>query len=135
MVFLFLLLAAAGLLTGCGEPRRSFREVSVEQANALLADPDVAVVEALEPRARGFGALARRARPLDDPAERGEPVVRPDRVLVLGSSRAAAFRSAAKLAREGRETVWVFVPKSEDERAGLLVPAVQAKEGVSEPDS
>ena len=143
MPALLLLFAVLGLLAGCGEPRRSFREATLEQANALLADPEVALVEALDPRARGFGALPRGVRwrtrgvrwRLDDPPRRHEPVLRPGVVLVLGSSRAVGFRSAAELAREGASAVWVFVPKSEDERAALVVPAVEAKEGVSEPDS
>jgi hypothetical protein len=136
MAFLLVLVAATVLLTGCGEPRRSFREATLQQANALLADPEIAVVEALDPRARAFGTLAPREYPsLDGTRDRGQPVVRPGAVLVLGSSQAAGFRSAARLAREGHETVWVFVPKSEDERRGLVLPAVQAKEGVSEPGS
>jgi hypothetical protein len=130
MAALLLLLAALGFLTGCGEPRRSFREATVEQANALLADPEVAVVEALDPSARGFGVPSRGARwRLDDPPDRRQPVARSDAVLVLGSSRAAGFRSAAELARGSHATVWVFVPKSEDERAELVMPAMQAKEG------
>jgi hypothetical protein len=130
------LLAVLALLAGCGEPRRAFREASLEQANALLADPEVAVVEALDGRARGFGALSRGVRwRLDDPPGRRQPVVRPGAVLVLGSSQAAGFRSAAELARTDHAPVWVFVPRSEEERAALVVPAVQAKEAAGERDS
>jgi hypothetical protein len=61
--------------------------------------------------------------------------VRPGAVLVLGSSQAAGFRSAAELARTDHSPVWVFVPKTEEERAALVVPAVQAKEAAGEQDS
>ncbi len=136
MPALLVLVAALGLLTGCGEPRRSFREATLERANELLADPEVAVVEALDPRARSFGALPRSVRwRLDGPPGHREPLAHPGAVLVLGSSRAAGFRSAARLAREDLHPIWVFVPRSEDERAALVVPAVQAKEAVSEQDS
>jgi hypothetical protein len=131
-----LLVAALVLLAGCGEPPRSFHEATLEQANALLADPDIAVVEALDARAAGFGAIARGVRwRLDDATRRRQPVVRPGAVLVLASSRAAGFRSAAELSRSDHQPIWVFVPKDESERRALVIPAVEAKEEVREQGS
>jgi hypothetical protein len=121
-------LLLAALLAGCGDRPRSFREAGLPETERLLRDPSIRVVEALEGPARGFGTARGLRWRLDVPPPGGQPQVADGPVLVLGSSRDAGHRSAAALARAGHRPVWVFVPQTEEERAALAAPALEAKE-------
>lgn len=121
-------LLLVALLAGCGEGPRSFREATSSETSQLLRDPSVRVVEAIDGPGRGFGTARGLRWRLDVEPPGGQPLVADGPVLVLGSSEVAAHRSAAALARAGHRPVWVFVPQTEEERAALAAPALEAKE-------
>ncbi len=121
------LLGGVLLGTACLELPRHFTPVSLEEANALVADPGVTVVEAVTGGSLRDAALPGAIRWQLQDSWLSEPVP-PGAVLVVGSSQSAAYRAAADLARGGNRTVSVFVPGSQEERSRLYAVASRSKE-------
>lgn len=135
---LFALAATAWLgalaSTACLELPPHFRAVSLERANALIADPNVGLVEVIEegiPAAR----LARGLRWRLGVGGGARPRVAEAAVLVVAATRPAARASAAALVREGHRPVYLFVPDNDAERGALVAAALAAKEEAGGEDS
>ncbi len=124
------------LAVGCGEPPRSFALVSIEEAQDLLRQGGVVLVDAFwasepvpDPLPGGIRwGLTRDAAGV--PAE-----IPAGGVLAIGSSASAAYRSAAALARAGNQPVYACIPKTKQERSALFAVALQMKESPGGRDS
>lgn len=123
--------------TACWELPARFWEVSLREANDLLRDPEVAIVDVL---AHGERASQRLPRGIRWRLAGGRWLARPEvpagPVLVVAATERAARRSAAELARSGsHRPVYLFVPGSDEERGALQAAALAAREGLRGEDS
>jgi hypothetical protein len=135
-------LAAAALpllalgAASCGDAPPSYRVVSLGEARNLLERPEVALLDAV-------GAQAEQPQPLPRGLvwrlERGElkpPEALPSgAVLVVASDERTAHRSAAALARRHYHPVYVYIPRSAEDRSSLQAHAPETEEQASGRDS
>jgi hypothetical protein len=113
----------------CGAPPPSYRVVSLGEARSLVDQPDVALIDAI-------GAQAQQPQPLPRGLrwrlERGEltpPNDLPEgAVLVVASDERTAHRSAAALARHRFRPVYVYIPRSAEDRSSLHARAPNTEE-------
>ena len=118
---LVLLAASTG---GCGEAPPSYRVVSLGEARALMERPEVALLDAVGAQAARPQPLPRGIRwnlvggVLTPPAELPEGAV-----LIVASDERTAHRSAAALARGSHRPVYVYVPRSAEDRTDLQAHA------------
>jgi hypothetical protein len=124
------LVAGIGLAAACGPAPASYRLVSLEEAQKLLIDPGVALVDAVsddtdqpEPLPSGV-----RWRIADAAAKPPAQLARATGVLIVASSKQVAHRGAAVLARERNRSVYVYIPRSARERSSLYARARDIEE-------
>ena len=115
--------------TSCGEAPPSYRVVSLGEARSLLDRPEIALLDAV-------GAQAKQPQPLPRGVlwrlERGE-LTPPEElpagaVLVVASDERTAHRSAAALARREYHPVYVYIPRSAEDRSSLHAHAPATEE-------
>jgi hypothetical protein len=112
---------------------RGFERVSLERARGLLTGGRVAVVDALEVGTRDPGQVPGgiRWRVGQDGSIQtleGTPDVPGGGVLVIASSDAVGYRSAARLSRAGNRPVYVFIPETLEERSMLASAGLADRE-------
>ncbi len=117
-------------LTGCGPAPASYRVVSLEEAQALLAEPEVKLVDAVsddpdQPEPLPSGIRWRIADATIHPPEQLEEA---SGVLIVGSSDRIAHRGAAVFARDRNLRVYVYIPRSARERSSLYARARETEE-------
>jgi hypothetical protein len=128
-------LVAALSVSGCSELPRSFTLVSLEEVRPLVARGEVEVVEVLEP-----GRPAALVYPgatlwhlTDDRSL--TPDIQSAGALVVGETADSAFRAAAALARSDHDPVYVFIPRTQEERQALVALARREEEATRGEDS
>ncbi|MCP4003547.1 MAG: hypothetical protein GY725_05075 [bacterium] len=114
-----------------------FEVVSLEQASQMLGDPKIALVDAVSDGDDQPGPLPGgvRWKLSSSPAQPPENVPQLAGVLIVGSEKRIAYRSAAALARAGNQPIYVFIPSDADERSRLYASALQSEEGPRGNDS
>ena len=100
------------LLLGCLMPQRSFAVISLQQAQALVRDGGVEVVNAARPGAEP---------PAPSPGSTGAPL--PGGVLVIAATENEGFRAAAALARLGNHPTYLCISANANERGSLYALA------------
>jgi hypothetical protein len=107
-------------LGSCGQTPPSYRVVSLGEARTLIEQPGMALIDAI-------GAQAEAPRPLASGVrwrlERGA-LIPPEElaagaVLVVASDERTGHRSAAALARRQFHPVYVYIPRSAEDRSRL----------------
>jgi hypothetical protein len=109
--------------------------VSLEEVRPLVARGEVEVVEVLEAGRPGAGVYpgATPWRPSDDRSR--IPAIGSAGALVVGESADSAFRAAAALARADHDPVYVFIPRTQEERQALVALARREEEASRGEDS
>jgi hypothetical protein len=128
-------LVVALSVSGCSELPRSFSLVSLEEVRPLVARGEVEVVEVLEP-----GRAAPRVYPgailwypTDDRTR--APEIQSAGALVVSESVDGAYRAAAALARSDHDPIYVFIPRTQEERQALVALARREEEASRGEDS
>ncbi len=98
-------------------PQRSFAVVSLEQAQALVRDGGVEVVNAAR-----LGAEP----PAPSPGSTDAPL--PGGVLVIAATENQGFRAAAALARSGNHPTYLCISANANERGSLYALALETGE-------
>jgi hypothetical protein len=109
---------------GCGEPPPSYRVVSLGEARSLVDQPDIALIDAIGAQAQQPQPLGRGLRWRLERGELTPPQDLPEgAVLVVASDERTAHRSAAALARHRFHPVYVYIPRSAEDRSSLQAHA------------
>lgn len=108
----------------CGEPPPSYRVVSLGEARNLVEQPEIALIDAIGAQAQPTQPLPRGLRWRLERGELTPPQELPaGAVLVVASDERTAHRSAAALARRRFHPVYVYIPRSAEDRSSLQAHA------------
>ena len=114
---------------GCGAPPPSYRVVSLGEARHLLERPEVALLDAVGAQSQPPQPLPRGLVWRIDRGELTPPEALPaGAVLVVASDEHTAHRSAAALARRQYHPVYVYIPRSAEDRSSLQAHAPATEE-------
>jgi hypothetical protein len=128
------LLAAFGTW-GCSELPRSFQTLSLDEVRPLVAAGSVEVVEVLRPGPATV-RMYPDAVPWHPSIDGSEPPpLRSRAALVVGSEADAVYRAAAALARADHGPLYVFIPRTPEERQALVALARRGEESSRGEDS
>jgi hypothetical protein len=104
----------------CGEAPPSYRVVSLGEARDLVEQPEIALVDAIGAQAQPPQPLPRGLRWRLERGALTPPQDLPEgAVLVVASDERTAHRSAAALARHRFHPVYVYIPRSAEDRSSL----------------
>jgi len=107
-------------LASCGDTPPSYRVVSLGEASSLIEQPGIALIDAVGVQGEPPAPLASGVRwQLERGALTPPENLTAGAVLVVASDERTGHRSAAALARSQFHPVYVYIPRSAEDRSRL----------------